>query len=100
MYKFVSLQVADDGIHKYKVVLLNETTKRKVSVKFGAVGYEDFTHKGDKIRKGLYLVRHASRENWGASGVASAGFWSRWLLWGNSTSLQENLKYVKERFKL
>jgi hypothetical protein len=50
-------------------------------VDFGAEGYQDFTMHKDPVRMQKYLVRHQKRENWNKSGVATAGFWSRWILW-------------------
>jgi hypothetical protein len=65
---------------------------------FGAAGMTDYTLSGDKLRRANYLSRHRSRENW--SNPQSAGALSRWLLWGDSTSLQTNLAAFKRRFSL
>ena len=54
-------------------------------VDFGAVGYSDYTIHKDPERMKRYLVRHRTRENWGASGKYTAGWWSRWLLWSRSS---------------
>ena len=51
------------------------------SVHFGAAGYEDFTQHGDAKRRESYLARHKTGQNWTKSGVGTAGFWSRHLLW-------------------
>jgi len=83
---------------KWRVVLLNEEG-REHHVDFGATGYQDFTQHKDESRKALYLLRHKSREDWGKSGVFSAGFWSRWLLW-NRSSISASLSDVKSRFGL
>lgn len=61
---------------KFRVVLPGG---RKVD--FGAKGYSDYTIHKDKERMKRYIIRHQKRENWGKSGVATAGFWSRWVLW-------------------
>jgi len=61
---------------KYRVILPDG---RKVD--FGAKGYSDYTLHKDKARMKRYLVRHQKRENWTKSGVATAGFWARWILW-------------------
>ena len=42
------------------------------------------THK-DKDRKKLYIDRHKKNENWGASGVDTAGFYSKHVLWNKET---------------
>ncbi len=39
-----------------------------------------FTIHKDEERKLRYIKRH-NNENWTKSGINSAGFWSRWMLW-------------------
>ena len=51
------------------------------TVHFGAAGYDDYTTHHDDERRRLYLARHAAREDWGRTGVLTAGWLSRWLLW-------------------
>ena len=65
---------------------------------FGAVGYSDYTQHHDKLRRANYLSRHKARENW--KDPKSAGALSRHLLWGDSTSLQQNLRTFKQKFSL
>lgn len=69
-------------------------------VHFGAAGYEDFTQHRDEERRARYVRRHRERENWTKSGASSAGFWSRWILWGPFTSISRNIAYVRERFDM
>ena len=52
---------------------------------FGARGYQDFTMHRDEKRRRSYLSRHASREDWGRSGVMTAGWLSRYILWEKPT---------------
>jgi hypothetical protein len=66
-------------------------------VYFGASGYEDFTIHKDQLRKELYIKRHQARENWNKSGINTAGFWSRWLLW-NKPTIKESYEDIKRRF--
>ena len=66
-------------------------------VHFGAVGYEDYTIHKDPSRKANYLARHRSRENWNLSGLRTAGFWSRWLLWGAPT-IQASVQALNEKY--
>ena len=63
--------------------------KKKIS--FGASGYSDFTKHGDTDRKDRYIARHKKNENWGASGVKTAGLWSANLLW--------NKPYFKSKYR-
>ena len=81
------------------------------TVDFGASGYSDYTKHKTPSRMRSYVLRHggrvprrtiaerdpkkiqnmmlnvptSSKENWGLSGVGSAGFWSRWYLWSFPT---------------
>jgi hypothetical protein len=65
---------------------------------FGATGYQDYLSHHDKLRRANYLSRHRSRENW--NDPKSAGALSRWILWGDSTSLETNLRQFKKKFSL
>lgn len=74
------------------------------SVDFGAAGYSDYTKHKDPERKDRYITRHQRRENWSPGGMYTAGFWSRWLLWGEPT-LAASKRYIqhvilKNRFKI
>ena len=83
---------------KWRVYLVKEDGKER-HVDFGATGYEDFTQHKDAIRKALYMLRHKTREDWTKSGIFTAGFWSRWLLW-NKSSIASSLHDIKNRFGL
>ena len=64
---------------------------------FGSsVGRTYIDHR-DKQKRQNYLARHKVREDWSK---INAGSLSRWILWGNSTSLAENFKDYKKRFNL
>lgn len=64
---------------KYMVIVDGKT------IHFGANGMSDYTKHKDPERKQRYCDRHKRRENWTASGIQTAGFWSRWLLWNKQT---------------
>ena len=66
-------------------------------VDFGASGYSDYTKHKDEDRMKRYLIRHRKRENWTKSGIKTAGFWSRWLLWGKPT-IKGSIKDIERRF--
>ena len=72
-------------------------TKDNKRVYFGAAGYSDFTQHKDEARKQLYINRHNNNENWTKSGIDTAGFWSRWLLW-HKPSIKESYEDIKKRF--
>jgi hypothetical protein len=69
------------------------------TVHFGASGYDDFTIHKDEQRKQRYISRHQSNENWYISGVDTAGFWSRWLLW-NKPTIKESLDDIRNTFQI
>ena len=64
---------------------------------FGDDRYEDYTIHKDKERRKNYLARHR-HEDW--SDYKSAGSLSRYILWGASTNLQNNITEYKNKFNL
>ena len=77
--------------------LLDENKRYILS--FGAKGYQDYTQHRDFTRKQSYFARHAKNEDWHTSGLYTAGFGSRYLLW-NLPSLKDSIKDVNRRFNL
>jgi hypothetical protein len=84
---------ATDGKHKWVAVFEDGTR-----TPFGAKGYTDYTQHHDKLRRANYLARHRTSETW--TKPKTAGALSRWILWGDSTSLATNLADFKRRFSL
>jgi hypothetical protein len=78
---------------KYMVTLGNKT------VHFGAKGYSDYTIHKNRDRMLRYENRHKKRENWTKSGIETAGFWSKWILW-NKPSLLVSIKDTEKRFNI
>jgi hypothetical protein len=89
----MKLERATDGKHKW-VAIFDDGTRTS----FGAAGYRDYTQHHDKLRRENYLTRHRARENW--NDYKSAGSLSRWILWGDSTSIDTNLRKFKQKFSL
>jgi hypothetical protein len=83
---------------KYKVTLIWETGRRK-TLMFGADGYSDYTKHKDITRKRAYDARHNVNENWGKSGIETAGFWSKWILW-NKPTLGESITHTIKKFNI
>ena len=72
--------------------------KNGKTIHFGAKGYSDYTIHKDPERKQRYIARHSqSNEDWSKSGIDTAGFWSRWLLWGEPT-LGQSIKKIENKF--
>jgi len=93
--KLISLVKANDGIHKFVATVSNAKGEHKV--RFGAKGYSDYTKHKDDARKQRYIIRHRTRENWTKTGILTAGFWSRWVLW-NQKTLSASIRDVERRF--
>ena len=73
--------------------------KKKKTTHFGAKGYTDYLISKDKERRARYIKRHTnSREN--HNNPMSAGSLSRYILWGDSTSKQSNIRAFKKKFNL
>jgi hypothetical protein len=96
--KLKSIVTATDGKHKYTANIEDKDGKIH-KVHFGALGYSDYTKHKDPDRKRRYIVRHKTTENWTKSGVLTAGFWSRWVLW-NLPSFRDSVADTKRRFNL
>jgi hypothetical protein len=78
---------------KFMAIIGNKT------VHFGSAGYSDYTHHKDPERKQRYENRHRFRENWTKSGIKSAGFWAKWILW-NKPSLSASIRDTEKRFNI
>ena len=89
----VTLMDSDKLRKKFMVTIGNKT------IHFGDTRYEDFTIHGDKARKASYISRHKKKEKWGKSGIFTAGWWSRWLLW-NEPTLDASVAAIEKRFKV
>ena len=79
-----------------------ERDGREKTIHFGASGYKDYTSfpaLEREARKKAYISRHQSREDWTASGIDTAGFWSKHILW-NKPSVQASLADTRRRFDL
>lgn len=63
---------------------------------FGQKGSPDYTLTGDKARRDAYRSRH--RKDLATKDPRRAGFLSWYLLWGDSTSLQQNIRDYKVMF--
>ena len=71
-----------------------DTGRTKV-VSFGQRGADDFTKTQDIEQRARYLKRHSRNEDWNKKD--SPGALSRWILWGESTSLMQNIANYKRK---
>jgi hypothetical protein len=106
MYELIGIKNINDNKKKLQIDLYNTKTKKTKSIKIGSAGMGDYTifnkEQGKKIadeHKKRYIDRHEEREDWTKTGIATAGFWARWLLW-NKKTLDQSIKDVIKRFNL
>jgi hypothetical protein len=83
---------------KKLMAVFESDTGRKKTTHFGASGMDDYTKTHDKEQRERYRTRHAKDLETGDP--SRAGLLSYYLLWGDSTSLQTNLKNYKKMFSL
>jgi hypothetical protein len=65
-------------------------------VHFGATAGRTYIDHGDKAKRTAYIARHKVNEDW--TNPYSAGALARFLLWGDSTSLEANHQAFMRRF--
>jgi hypothetical protein len=92
----VNFKKSTNSQKKYMVTVYKPDGTKK-TIHFGAAGSSDYTKHKDPERKQRYISRHRSRENWTKSGVTTAGFWSRWVLW-NEPTIAKSLNSTSKKF--
>ena len=92
----IKLQITtSDNINKkYKAVFTKDDGKTK-TIHFGAKGYEDYTQHHDKDRRTQYRKRHEKDLK---GDPMRAGYLSFYILWGNSTDIQTNIRAFKNKY--
>ena len=65
---------------KFDAVIDNKKT-----VSFGLKSMSDFTLHKDPERKARYIASHKSNEDWAKSGIKTAGFYAKHVLWNKPT---------------
>ena len=104
-YNLLSVTKLKTGKKKYKAVVFNTETQRENTITFGARGYGDYPQYVKELgveeankKKSAYIARHSKAgEDWTASGVDTAGFWSYHLLW-SETTVEKALAKIKRKY--
>ena len=78
---------------KLKAVIDNKKT-----IHFGASGYSDYTKHKDEDRKQLYINRHKKREDHTKTGVDTAGFYAKHILW-NKPTIDASIADLNKKYK-
>ena len=93
----ITLKKSSKSDKKYMVIIHKSNSKK--TIHFGAKDYSDYTKHKDPERKQRYITRHKKTENWKKSGIESAGFWSRWILW-NKPTFKGSITDTEKRFNI
>ena len=91
----VTIMKSDKKDKKFKAIVKDKDSKK--TIHFGQAGASDMTHHGDESRKMRYISRHKTNEDWNKSGIDTAGFYSKHLLW-NKDSFDKSFKNLKKKF--
>jgi hypothetical protein len=82
---------------KYTAIFYDKDKKIKTT-HFGQAGADDYTLSRDKEQRTRYRNRH--EKDLKTRDYKRAGFLSYYILWGESTSIKQNIKSYKSRFNL
>ena len=91
------IKKSDKSGKKYMAIFEKDNGRSKTTY-FGQAGAPDYTLTGDKERRRLYRQRH--RKDLTTNDPTRAGYLSYYILWGNSTSIKQNIRDYKKRFNL
>jgi hypothetical protein len=78
-------------------IFTNEKGKTKKTY-FGSAAMSDYTIHKDKERRERYRARH--KKDLKTNDPTRPGFLSYYLLWGDSTSLKQNINTYRKKFNL
>jgi hypothetical protein len=84
--------------NKKLMAVFTKDNGRTKTTHFGAKGMDDYTITKDKEQRARYRNRH--KKDLKTNDPTRAGHLSMFILWGDSTSRQENIKNYKKRFNL
>ena len=93
MIKLV-ITTSDKSEKKFKAVFTKPDGKTK-TIHFGSSPHQDYTQHHDKNRRTLYRQRHEKDLK---GDPMRAGYLSYYILWGNSTNIQTNIRTFKKQF--
>jgi hypothetical protein len=87
----VVIEKINDGKHKY---IAHFRDGRKT--RFGAAGYDDYVTTRDIEQRARYRARH--KKDLTTGDAHRAGYLSYYILWGDSTSIAQNVAAYTRRF--
>lgn len=94
--KLVKVMRSPKAGKKWRAVFRRDNG-RELNRDFGDSSMEDFTQHHDTGRRANYRSRHSKDLK---GDPTKPGYLSYYILWGESTSIQENIRSYKSRFGL
>ena len=91
----VTIMKSDKKDKKFKAIVKDKDKKK--TIHFGQAGASDMTQHKSEDRKKRYISRHKKNEDWTKSGIDTAGFYSKHLLW-NKDTMDKSFSNLKKRF--
>lgn len=91
MVKIIKLESADDSKHKW-IAYFDDGKKTR----FGSYNMDDYTLTKDKEQRDRYRARH--KKDLATGDPHRAGYLAYYILWGDSTSVRENVKKFNSLF--
>jgi len=99
MSKPVSVKISKSNKEGKKLMaVFTMDNGRTKTTHFGSAGMDDFTKTKDKEQRKRYRQRH--KKDLQTKDPTRAGYLSWYILWGESTSLRDNISSYKKRFNL
>ena len=97
MPKLLRIVKSDREGKKWKAEFAQDNGRTKTT-HFGDSSAQDYLQHRDKERRERYRQRH--KKDLDTKDPTRAGFLSYYILWGDSTSMDENIRSFKSRFNL
>ena len=91
------IKKSDKPAKDYMAIFTNEKTGRTKKTYFGDANLDHYTSGASKEQRTRYRARH--KKDLQTNDPTRAGYLSFYLTWGQSTSLRENIKSYKKRFR-
>lgn len=98
MWKLIDVGKSHRDHKKWVAYFEDAESGKHKTVHFGDDRYEDYTQHHNKERRNAYVSRHDKDLRTGDP--KTPGFLSYYVLWGDSTSFEKNLRAYKNMFDL
>tara|TARA_R110001592_G_scaffold1469_1_gene8779 strand:- start:821 stop:1108 length:288 start_codon:yes stop_codon:yes gene_type:complete len=92
------IKVETSSVKNKRLVAIFSNGSKKKKVNFGLRGGSTYLDNKDKKKRSAYRARH--KVDLKTKDPMRAGYLSYYLLWGDSTSLEVNIKDYKKKFNL